>query len=144
MSRLQEHIDVNAPAQKVWDQLHRIEEYSSFMDGVRRASAHGGDRARLDVRTSGGEQALEAVLSDRADEQTIAWQTQGSPELQGTLSVRSLDNDHSQVQVRMEYDPQTIQNTFGGPKGMAQVHAIERTVRGDLEHFRDLVEREKG
>jgi hypothetical protein len=43
----------------------------------------------------------------------------------------------------MEYDPQGIQDAFGGPKGMAQVHAVERTVRGDLEHFRDLVERQK-
>ncbi|MGX4692509.1 SRPBCC family protein [Streptomyces sp. JNUCC 63] len=144
MSRLQEHIDISAPAQKVWDQLHRIEEYSSFMDGVQRASARGGDRARLDVRTGRGEQAFEAVLSDRSDEQTITWQTEGSPELQGTLSVRSLDRDHSQVQIRMEYDPQGIQDTFGGPKGMAQVHAVERTVRDDLEHFRELVERQKG
>jgi uncharacterized membrane protein len=143
MSRLQEHIDVNAPARKVWDQLHRIEANSSFMDGVQRASAHGGDRARLGVRTGRGEQEFEAVLSDRADEQTITWQTQGGPELQGTLSVRALDSDHSQVQVRVEYDPQALQDTFGGPKGMAQVHAVERTVRGDLEHFRDLVERQK-
>ncbi|MER7693862.1 SRPBCC family protein [Streptomyces sp. NPDC097610] len=141
MSRLQEHIDINAPAQKVWDQLHRVEEYPSFMDGVQRAYSQGSSRAHLDVQAAGGgEQAFEAVLSDRSEAQVMAWQTQGGPAMEGSLAVRSLDKDHSQVRVRMEYDPESIHGVFGGPKGMAQVHAVEQAVRGDLQQFKSLME----
>ncbi|AKN70290.1 cyclase [Streptomyces sp. PBH53] len=140
MSRLEEHIDIDAPAQKVWDRLHDVESYATFIDGVRRAYPQGADRAHLDVRAGDVEREFEAVLDDRVSDQVISWQTQGSPELKGTLSVRPLDRDHSQVQVRLEYEPAAVQNAFGGPKGMAQVHRIENTVRGDLQQFKSLVE----
>ncbi|MFJ8027979.1 SRPBCC family protein [Streptomyces sp. NPDC096311] len=141
MSRLQEHVEIGVPARKVWDQLHRVEEYPSFMGGVRRAYAHGAHRAHLDIWAGGGERALETTFSDRGND--LAWQTESGPKMQGTLTVRSLDEDHSRVEVRMEYDPESVHGTFGGPKGMAQVHAVERTVRGDLEQFRALLEEQK-
>ncbi|MEU9988756.1 SRPBCC family protein [Streptomyces sp. NPDC007971] len=140
MSRLEEHIDIDAPARKVWDQLHDVESYPTFIDGVRRAYARGSNRARLDVQTGGVQREFEAVLADRGNDQIITWQTQGSPELKGAFSVRSLDQDHSQVQIRIEYEPADIHDAFGGPGGMAQVHRIENTVRGDLKQLKTLVE----
>ncbi|MGW2254715.1 SRPBCC family protein [Kitasatospora sp. NPDC001660] len=140
MSRLEEQINIDAPAQQVWERLHDVASYSAFMDGVQGAHAPSSNRAHLDVRTGGVQREFEAVLSDRTADQVLAWETQGSPELKGTLSVRSLDKGHSQVQVRMEYEPEAIQDAFGGPRGMAQIHRIENTVRGDLEQLKSLVE----
>ncbi|MGW2372244.1 MULTISPECIES: SRPBCC family protein [Kitasatospora] len=143
MTRLREQITVDAPAQEVWGRLHDVEAYSTFLDGVERAYAPSSDRAHLDVRAGGVQREFDAVLTDRGPDQVLAWETQGSPELKGTLSVRSLDRDHSQVQMELEYEPQAIQDTFGGPRGMAQVHRIENTVRGGLEQFKNLVESER-
>ncbi|QTD99776.1 SRPBCC family protein [Streptomyces cyanogenus] len=140
MSRLEEHIDIDAPAQRVWDLLHDVDSYPTFIDGVQQARGSGGNRARLDVRAGSVRREFEAVLDDRAGDQVITWQTEGSPELKGTLSVRSVDRDHSQVQVRLEYEPGAVHDAFGGPKGMAQVHRIENTVRGDLQQFKSLAE----
>ncbi|MFJ6773726.1 hypothetical protein ACIQOV_22705 [Kitasatospora sp. NPDC091257] len=33
-----------------------------------------------------------------------------------------------------------VRREFGGPRGFAQAGAIERAVREDLDHFRELVE----
>lgn len=44
------------------------------------------------------------------------------------------------MQVRVEYDPGAVREAFGGPGGFALAGAIERTVRTDLEAFRELVE----
>ncbi|MFI9272098.1 SRPBCC family protein [Kitasatospora sp. NPDC052896] len=143
MSRLEEQIDIDAPARKVWDRLHDVESYPAFMNGVQSAHAHGSNRAHLDVQTKSAQQEFEAVLSDRDDDQVIAWRTEGSPALKGDLTVRSLDQDHSQVQIRMEYEPEAIHDAFGGPRGMAQIHRIENTVRGDLEQLKNLVEGER-
>ncbi|KOV91927.1 SRPBCC family protein [Streptomyces sp. NRRL B-3648] len=140
MSRLEEHIDIDAPAQKVWDLLHDVGSYPAFIDGVQRARESAGNRARLDVRSGGVRREFEAVLDDRAGEQVLIWQTEGSPELKGSLSVRPVDQGHSQVQIRLEYEPGAVHDAFGGPKGMAQVHRIENAVRGDLRQFKSLAE----
>jgi uncharacterized membrane protein len=140
LCRLEAQINIDAPAQEIWDQLHNVESFPAFLDGVEHAIAHGRDRAVLEVQAKSVQQEVEAVLKDRSDDQVITWRTQGGPELKGNLSVRSLDRNHSQVQVRMEYEPEVIHDTFGGPRGMAQVHQIENTVRGDLEQLKNLVE----
>ena len=140
MSRLEEQIIIDVPAREVWDQLHRVEDYPLFVDGVQRAFPRGGDGAHLDVTIQGAHKGMETVFADRGGDQEIDWQTEGAPQLNGTLSVRSLDAGHSQVQVRVEYEPEVIHNTFGGPKGMAQVHRIENTVRTDLGKLKALVE----
>ncbi|RAG86465.1 cyclase [Streptacidiphilus pinicola] len=140
MSRLEEQITIDAPAREVWDQLHRVEDYPLFMDGVRRSFPRDGEGAHLDVTIHGAQRGMDTLLSDRSSGQEIDWQTEGAPDLNGTLSVRPVDAAHSQVQVRMEYEPEAIHHTFGGPKGMAQVHRIENTVRADLGKLKALVE----
>ncbi|MBV2153342.1 SRPBCC family protein [Kitasatospora sp. SUK 42] len=142
MSRLEEHITIDAPAREVWGRLHDVEAYPQFVEGIQRAHAPSSNRAHLDVKAGEVQRGFDAVLTDRGNEQVLAWETQGSPELKGTLSVRSLDQNHSQLQVQLEYEPEAIQDTFGGPKGMAQVHRIENTVRGGLEQFKNIVESE--
>ncbi|MGK4582971.1 SRPBCC family protein [Kitasatospora sp. HPMI-4] len=138
MSRLEEQIDIDVPAQEVWAQLHRIDEYPKFVEGVRSAAAHGSSRAHLDVRIGDEEQAFETRLADRGG-QVMDW-TVDKPELKCAFAVNPLDEEHTQLQIRLEYDAEAVRSTFGGPKGFAQVHAIEEAVRSDLEKFKDLLE----
>jgi hypothetical protein len=107
---------------------------------VLRAFPRNGEGAHLDVTIRGAQKGMETMFSDRSVGQEIEWRTRGAPDLKGTLSVRALDTAHSQVQVRMEYEPEAMHNAFGGPKGMAQVHRIENTVRTDLGKLKALVE----
>ncbi|MFJ5723012.1 SRPBCC family protein [Streptomyces sp. NPDC093149] len=139
MSRLEEQVNVDVPAQEVWAQLHRIDEYPMFMEGVKSAAAEGSSRAHLDVRIGDDEQAFETRITDRGKGQVMDC-TVDSPDLKAAFAVNPLDDQHTQLQVRLEYDPDTVRATFGGPKGFAQVHAIEDTVRTDLEKLKDLLE----
>ncbi|WP_345592218.1 hypothetical protein [Streptomyces marokkonensis] len=52
-----------------------------------------------------------------------------------------MDAGHTRVQVRLDYDPDAVRETFGGPKVFAQSDAIAQTVRDDLERLKGLVER---
>ncbi|MEU6666632.1 SRPBCC family protein [Streptomyces sp. NPDC046727] len=139
MSTLEEHVDVDISIDKAWDSLHRLENYPRFVDGIRGARETGG-RARLDVEAGGRSRELEAVVSDREDERVMEWRTTGTPSLKGSFSLRSLDKNHTRIQARLEYDPDTVRAEFGGPKGFAQVTAIERVVRSDLDHFKEYAE----
>lgn len=140
MSTLEEHVDVGVPIDRAWDSLHRLENYPRFVEGVRDARTEAEDRARLDVETGGRARAIEAEVSDRAGERVMEWQTTGAPDLAGSFSLQQIDQNHTRVQARLEYDPDTLREAFGGPKGFAQANAIERLVRSDLEHFKEYVE----
>lgn len=140
MSTLEEHIDVGVPIDKAWNDLHRVENYPRFVDGVREVHSGTEGRTRLDVEAGGRVRAFEAEVSDRTGERVMDWQTTGAPDLMGSFSLRPIDQNHTRVQARLEYDPDTVRETFGGPKGFAQVNAIERLVRSDLEHFKECVE----
>ncbi|MGW6903080.1 SRPBCC family protein [Streptomyces sp. NPDC054940] len=140
MSTLEEHVDVGVPIDRAWDDLHRVENYPQFLAGVRGARTESGGRARLDVEAGGRAREVQAEVSDRAGERVLEWRTTGDPRLAGSFSLLAIDQGNTRVQARVEYDPGTVRETFGGPKGFAQANAIERLVRGDLEQFKEYVE----
>ncbi|MFB6436399.1 cyclase [Streptomyces sp. NPDC056411] len=88
----------------------------------------------------GRAQEFEVEIVDRDQDKVMVWQTTSGPELAGTFSLLPLDGGHTRLQARFEYQPGTITETFGGPKGFAQAAAIERGVRSDLQQFKELVE----
>jgi uncharacterized membrane protein len=141
MSTLEQHVDVGVPIDKAWDSLHQVENYPRFVEGLRGAHAEAGGRAHLDIEAGGRTRACDAEVSNRGAERVMEWHTAETPELTGSFSLQPIDRDHTRVQARLEYDPDTIRETFGGPKGFAQANAIERLVRSDLEHFKEYVER---
>ncbi|OIJ99790.1 SRPBCC family protein [Streptomyces colonosanans] len=143
MSTLEEHVDIEVPIDTAWDRLHSVENYPRFMEGVRDARAETGGRTHLDVETGGRTREFEAQISDRGKERVMEWRTTGTPKLAGSLSLQPIDPNNTRVQARLEYDPGTVRETFGGPKGFAQANAIERLVRSDLEQFKEYVERER-
>lgn len=139
MSTLEEQIDVSVPADVAWNCLHRVEDYPQFIGGVRDAHGELGHRAHLDVEAGGHGLTIDADLNDEG--RGVQWQTVSGPQLSGSFSLLPLDPDHTRVQVRVEYDPAELHESFGGPKGFAQASAIEKLVREDLAHFKTLVER---
>jgi uncharacterized membrane protein len=141
MSTLEQHVDVGVPIDKAWDSLHRVENYSRFVDGVRDAHAEAEGHAHLDVEAGGRARAFEAEVSDRQGERVMEWHTMGTPELTGSFSLQPIDRYHTRVQARLEYDPDALREEFGGPRGFAQASTIERLVRSDLQHFKKYVER---
>ncbi|MEU4118384.1 SRPBCC family protein [Kitasatospora sp. NPDC028055] len=140
MTTLEEQIDIAAPVLAAWEQLHRVHEYPRFLDGVRTAHPHGRNLAHLGVRVGDTERSLDTEITDRGRGRVMAWRTLDSVHLRGAFALLPLDPRHTRLQIRVEYDPEAVHQEFGGPRGFAQAGAIERTVRGDLEHFRDLLE----
>ncbi|GAA1258301.1 SRPBCC family protein [Kitasatospora nipponensis] len=143
MSTLEEQIDVEVPVQVAWEQLHRIDQYPRFVDGVLHAHAHGTHRACLDIEVNGQERAFETAINDRGGNQVMTWQTLDDAHLRGTFALLPLDTGATRVQLRVEYEPEVVTEVYGGPHGFAQSGAIERAVREDLAQFKRLVEEER-
>ncbi|MFE4515356.1 SRPBCC family protein [Kitasatospora sp. NPDC056783] len=140
MSTLEEQIDIAVPVLAAWEQLHRVHEYPRFVDGVRSAHPHGRNLAHLGVTIGGAERSVDTEITDRGRGRVMAWRTLDALRLRGAFALRPLDARHTRLQIRVEYDPEAVHREFGGPHGFAQAGAIERAVREDLDHFRELVE----
>jgi uncharacterized membrane protein len=143
MHTLEEQIDLEVPLQVAWEQLHRVHQYPDFVDGVKHAHTHGNHRAHFDIEVAGEDRVFEASLADHGENQMMDWRTLDSAHLRGTVVLRELDTGSTQMQVRVEYEPEAVHDAFGGPHGFAQSGAIERTVRGDLEQFKRKVEADR-
>ena len=143
MSTLEEHVDIAVPIDAAWESLHHAEHYPRFLDGVRDARTETGGRAHLDVEAGGRSRSFEAEVSDHDDRRVMEWRTTGDPRLAGSFSLQPIDQGHTRLQARLEYDPGTVREAFGGPKGFAQANASERQVRGDLEHFKEYLEQQR-
>jgi uncharacterized membrane protein len=140
MSTLEKHVDVGVPIDKAWDSLHHVENYSRFVDGVGDARADAKGRAHLSIEAGDHTRELDADYHDHAENRVLEWHTRGTPELTGSFSLLPIDKNHTRVQARLEYDPDAVRDTFGGPRGFAQANAVERVVGNDLEHFKKYVE----
>ncbi|MFD5438237.1 SRPBCC family protein [Kitasatospora sp. NPDC127067] len=140
MSTLEEQIDIAAPVLAAWEQLHRVHEYPRFVDGVSSAQPHGRNLAHLGVEVDGARHSVDAEITDRGRGRVMAWRTLDPLPLRGAFALLPLDARHTRLQIRVEYDPEAVRREFGGPRGFAQAGAIERAVREDLDHFRELVE----
>ncbi|MFJ9446892.1 SRPBCC family protein [Kitasatospora sp. NPDC101235] len=140
MSTLEEQIDIAVPVLAAWEQLHRVHEYPQFVEGVRSAHPHGRNLAHLGVEIDGAERSVDAEITDRGRGRVMAWRTLDVLRLHGAFALMPLDARHTRVQIRVEYDPEAVHREFGGPRGFALAGAIERAVREDLDHFRELVE----
>ncbi|MFD8480657.1 SRPBCC family protein [Kitasatospora sp. NPDC059673] len=140
MRTLEEQIEVTAPMGTAWSQLHRVAEYPQFVGGVVHATARGRRHADLDVEIAGERHRVDAELTDHGRGRVMSWETVDGPPLRGTFALRPLDAAHTQVQVRLEYDPDELKEAVGGPRGFAQSKAVEEAVRTDLELFKQLCE----
>lgn len=143
MRTLDEQIEINASAEETWQRLHQVEEYPRFIGGVLRATTGSGNRARLEVRAGGSERTFDAELTDRGQERTLNWRTTAEPALKGSCALYPVDAEHTKLEVQIEYDPDTVRDAFGGPRGFAQSNLIAQAVRADLEQFKHVVEEQR-
>ncbi len=92
-------------------------------------------------RPAAGPRAFEAEISiARGNALSGSGTPPATPNAAGFLSAYSDQPEPHPGPGTARDDPDAIRETFGGQRGFAQVHAIERLVRSDLEHFKECVE----
>lgn len=143
MTTLEEQIDIDVPAKVAWECLHRVEDYPRFVGGVRRARLEGAHRAHLDIHAGNRVYGIDTEILDRGRGRLMTWRTMNDVHLMGAFSVLPLDSGHTRVRVRVRYNPDTLNREFGGPKGPTQADIVERLVRDDLRHLKDLAEQQR-
>jgi uncharacterized membrane protein len=136
MSRFEEQITVDVPVRVAYDRWTRFEDFPSFMEGVERVQQLDDKMLRWTASVAGVSRTWTAEIVDQTPDTRIAWKSVEGTENAGAVLFQPSGPDQTIVTLRIDAEPEGPVEKAGDALGF-----LERRVRGDLERFKELVER---
>ena len=134
-----EEIEVDAPLSTVYNQWTQFEEFPEFMEGVETVEQLDDTRLRWVAKVAGKRAEWEAKILDQDPDQRIGWSVQDGKQTTGTVTFEPSGDERTRIRLAMRYTPEGPFERAGSAAGLDK-----RRVRGDLERFKELVERRGG
>ena len=135
MSTIEKSIDINAPAQKVYNQWTQFEEFPRFMDGVLEVRQLDDKRLHWRTNIGGKEKDFIAEITEQLPDKRIAWRSRSGASHAGVVTFDALNDRQTRIMVQMEYEPEGIIESAGDALGFAT-----RRIENDLERFKEFIE----
>ncbi len=128
---LEHTVVVRAPIAEVFERWCRVEDFPSFMEGVREIRWL--DEKRFSLKSENGGQFYHSTceLTLRIPERRMAWRTLEGPDSSGVACFQNAGGGWTEVTLKMRYNPES------GWQDSAQV---EERLRRNLGRFKELVE----
>lgn len=139
MSRFEESTTVEVPVRVAYDQWTQFEDFPKFMEGVERVEQLDDKRLRWNASVAGQKKEWLAEIVDQTPDQRIAWKSTDGAENAGAVMFRPVSPNETEVTLRLDADPDGPVETAGDALGF-----LKRRVHGDLERFKEHVERHGG
>ena len=136
MSRFEESIKVAVPVRVAYDHWTQFEEFPRFMEGVERVEQLDDKTLRWTASVAGREKAWTAEITDQTPDVRVAWKSTEGAENAGAVLFQPTGSRETQVTLRLDAEPEGPIETAGDALGF-----LERRVHGDLERFKEHVER---
>ena len=135
MSRVRQAIDISAPLHSVYEQLTTFENYPRFMTGVEQVTPIGNHRTHWVMDVEGKRREFDAEITELAFDKRVSWSTMDGPRLAETLTMRPLDDTHTQLVAQLEADI-----AFLMPSDRHGQETLNRRLKADLTAFKGMVE----
>jgi len=136
MSRFEEQITVDVPVRVAYDRWTRFEDFPSFMEGVERVEQLDDKTLRWTASVAGVSKSWTAEIVDQTPDTRVAWKSVEGAENAGAVLFDLAEDGETRITLRIDAEPDGITESVGDALGF-----LQRRVKGDLERFKDLVER---
>jgi uncharacterized membrane protein len=136
MSRFEHVITVDVPLHEVYDQWTQFESFPSFMEGVERVVQRDDRTLEWTASIAGQRRSWTAVITDQTPDVRVAWKSTSGADNAGAVLFQSAGEGRTQVTLRIDVDPEGFIENVGDKIG-----AVDRRVKGDLERFKEFMER---
>jgi uncharacterized membrane protein len=136
---IRESTVVNVPVRSAYDQWTQFEQFPSFMSGVEQVQQLDDRRLHWRGKVAGRVRDWDATITEQVPDQRIAWQATSGKRNDGIVRFESLGDDTTRIEVEMAFEPEGVAELVGSAIGLP-----ERRVKGDLERFRELIEKRSG
>jgi uncharacterized membrane protein len=133
---IEQSTEVAVPVHTAYDQWTQFEEFPKFMDGVEEVRQIDDTHVHWVAKVAGQRREWDARIVDQIPDSRVAWESVAGTPNGGVVTFHPLGDSRTKIVVAMDHQPEGVADAVGSVLGLPQ-----RRVRGDLERFRDLVER---
>ncbi len=131
-------IDVTAPLKAVYNQWTQFEDFPRFMEGVVEIRQQGPRTLFWRANVGGKDKHWEAEILEQVPDTRIVWESTDGTQNRGMIAFEALDTERTRVTLSIEYEPEGFLERAGDVLGIPSGQ-----VEGDLERFRDFIEKRK-
>ncbi len=136
MATIEESIEVNAPLSTVYNQWTQFEEFPEFMEGIESVQQIDDTHLLWTAEIGGQREEWRAEISEQKPDERVAWHATEGRTNAGVVTFHRIDDATTRVMLQMDWEPEGMKESAGAALGMD-----DRRVKGDLERFKELVER---
>jgi uncharacterized membrane protein len=136
MSTIEQSIDVRVPVRTAYNQSTQFEDFPNFMEGVQEVKQLTDTRLRWRAEIAGQEREWEAEIDEQRPDERIAWHSLEGPTHAGVVTFHRVDDGLTRVMLQLEWEPGDAGEQVADWTGM-----VTRRVKGDLERFKEFIER---
>jgi len=136
MARIEETIEVNVPVSTAYNQWTQFEEFPLFMDGIESVQQVDDTHLVWSADIGGKKEEWQAEITEQHPDHRVAWKATEGRENSGVVTFHQIDESTTRVAVQMDWEPDGVVESAGAVAG-----ADSRRVKGDLERFKELIER---
>jgi uncharacterized membrane protein len=128
---IEQTVAVHAPIAEVFERWCRVEDFPSFMEGVREIRWL--DEKKFSLKSENGGQYFHSLceLTLRIPERRMAWRTIEGPDSSGVACFQNVGGGFTEVTLKMRYNPEN---------GWHDTKQVEDRLRRNLGRFKELVE----
>jgi len=122
---------IQAPITEVFARWCRVEDFPSFMEGVREIRWLDDKKFSLKSENDGQFYLSLCELTLRIPERRMAWRTLEGPDCSGVACFQNLGGGQTEVTLKMRYNPET---------GWHNRKQVEQRLGRNMNRFKELVE----
>ena len=136
MRTVESSVEVEVPVGTAYNQWTQFESFPAFMEGVEAVEQMDDRNLHWHAVIGGRSVEWNAVITEQVPDKRIAWRSSAGAQNAGVVDFHRLADDRCRVTLRIDYDPEGAVENVGDALG-----AVERRVEGDLERFKEFIER---
>jgi uncharacterized membrane protein len=136
MATIEESIEVNVPVTTAYNQWTQFEEFPEFMEGVESVQQIDDTHLLWTAEVGGTREEWRAEITEQTPDQRIAWRATEGKTNAGVVTFHRIDDSTTRIMLQMDWEPEGMKESVGSAVG-----ADSRRVKGDLERFKELIER---
>jgi uncharacterized membrane protein len=127
-------IEVDAPADTVYNQWTQFEEFPRFMEGVRSVRQIDDKRVHWIAEVAGKVKEWDAEITKQIPNREIDWVGLGDPDNRGRILFEP-ENGCTRVTLMLDYETEGALEAIGDAIGI-----VKGRVMGDMERFKEFIE----
>jgi uncharacterized membrane protein len=136
MAQARTSIVVERAISPVYNQWTQFEDFPQFMEGVEAVVQQDDTHLHWVAKIGPVQREWDAEILQQVPDQVVAWRSTTGAENAGAVTFRPLSAERTEITLELTFEPEDLTEKAGDALGI-----VERRAKGDLERFKEFIER---